>query len=451
MLQNHQSFFKMIQSENYPVEFGKIPLRNKKREIVEYAIVSPEDYENVMESSPYKCADYVRVRYGDKYIGLSALIFCVYQGNTVPKGHIIDHINRNPFDNRRENLRLFTYAQNAANRTKVEGASSDYYGVHFAADRNKYCAGVSIRGKREHIGYFILEIDAAEAYDIYLLHCENSDELGQNYNFPDRKYELMFRDVHIKRIRKKNGPYIGVRTTVRGFSANVFYDGKDHYIGFNKNAEDCARRYDKYVMDNRIRKPINFIYDGYVPPEPLIKTIGEKVDDETMRLYIRNNDKCYVVIDINDYDSIKHANTCYLKSKKGYESIRITINRKSYALSRFLMEETDPDVFIDHINNNSLDYKRSNLRRTDTLGNANNRKKKGEGYNYIRRTKNGTFSAKVIYDGKTYMNTTYTDEINAVNAVNACIDKHLSHTTKKRIEIVPEGADDNDSPLKKQK
>jgi len=42
-----------------------------------------------------------------------------YLMGNVPKGMVIDHINRKPLDNRKSNLRIVTYEENAYN--------SDYY------------------------------------------------------------------------------------------------------------------------------------------------------------------------------------------------------------------------------------------------------------------------------------------------------------------------------------
>lgn len=51
--------------------------------------------------------------------------------------NIVDHINGNKLDNRKENLRIVTYAQNNMNKTKSENKSSKYIGVYFRKDRNK--------------------------------------------------------------------------------------------------------------------------------------------------------------------------------------------------------------------------------------------------------------------------------------------------------------------------
>lgn len=82
----------------------------------------------------------------------------------------IDHINRNKGNNLASNLRAVTKAQNSRNREKKKGVhSSDYRGVCWSTERNKWVASVKINGKQTHIGAYHIEKDAAIAYDNYLI------------------------------------------------------------------------------------------------------------------------------------------------------------------------------------------------------------------------------------------------------------------------------------------
>lgn len=77
---------------------------------------------------------------------------------------IIDHINGNGLDNRRENLRICTHSQNHQNQHNVSGASQ-YKGVCLSKSGKKWRAYIYDNGKRIHLGYFFTERAAARAYD----------------------------------------------------------------------------------------------------------------------------------------------------------------------------------------------------------------------------------------------------------------------------------------------
>lgn len=75
----------------------------------------------------------------------------------------VDHVNRNGLDNRRDNIRPASKAQNAANRKKGKGSSS-FKGVYFAKrPRRLKRPWVAIFG-RKPLGYFASEQAAAAAY-----------------------------------------------------------------------------------------------------------------------------------------------------------------------------------------------------------------------------------------------------------------------------------------------
>ena len=73
---------------------------------------------------------------------------------------MLDHINNNKSDNRRENLRAATYRQNNQNRTVSRNNSSGVKGVYWNKKANKWLARLNTEEKRKSIGYFT---DLAEA------------------------------------------------------------------------------------------------------------------------------------------------------------------------------------------------------------------------------------------------------------------------------------------------
>lgn len=80
-------------------------------------------------------------------------------------GQMCDHINGDRLDNRRSNLRLVTYAENAMNRGKSGiNRHSKFKGICF----DKYSgwkATIRPNGKYIHLGYYQDEKQAAKVYD----------------------------------------------------------------------------------------------------------------------------------------------------------------------------------------------------------------------------------------------------------------------------------------------
>lgn len=77
---------------------------------------------------------------------------------------LVDHINRDKLDCRRDNLRIATKSQNAINKTKDRRiATSRYKGVSKA--RNKWKASIQVNKKTIYIGTFDTERAAAILYN----------------------------------------------------------------------------------------------------------------------------------------------------------------------------------------------------------------------------------------------------------------------------------------------
>ena len=80
---------------------------------------------------------------------------------------ISDHINHDPLDNRRENLRIVNHAQNSANSSLPINNTSGYKGVIW--NGKNWTAQITVSGKSIYLGTFDDKLDAAAAYDIAAL------------------------------------------------------------------------------------------------------------------------------------------------------------------------------------------------------------------------------------------------------------------------------------------
>ena len=86
-----------------------------------------------------------------------------------PDDKMVDHINGNPLDNRRENLRLCSNQENNRNKGKKSDNTSGFKGVSWSKQTGKWLANITVDGKSKYLGYFD---DKLKAYEAYCTACE---------------------------------------------------------------------------------------------------------------------------------------------------------------------------------------------------------------------------------------------------------------------------------------
>jgi hypothetical protein len=134
----------------------QIPL-NGKHGKGKFALVDDEDYEELMK---YKWrVNSVGYAVRGYSISMHRLIM------NCDKGLLVDHINHEPLDNQKRNLRICTTSQNGMNRVPKKGGTSKYKSVYFNKAAKKWRASIMINGKSIHLGTFNTELEAAQAYN----------------------------------------------------------------------------------------------------------------------------------------------------------------------------------------------------------------------------------------------------------------------------------------------
>lgn len=97
---------------------------------------------------------------------------------------LVDHVNGNGLDNRRENLRPATPSQNNANTRVRPGTASGFKGVTWHASSGKWLARAHLDGRVYRLGFFVDSVEAARAYD-----AKARELFGQfaRLNFPEEQ------------------------------------------------------------------------------------------------------------------------------------------------------------------------------------------------------------------------------------------------------------------------
>ena len=96
-----------------------------------------------------KDSKYIQTRIKGKMIKLHRYIMNINNSNLV-----VDHINRNPLDNRKSNLRICSYQENSFNKSIRVDNTSGIAGVSFHKINKKWKAKIKYNNLTIHLGYF---------------------------------------------------------------------------------------------------------------------------------------------------------------------------------------------------------------------------------------------------------------------------------------------------------
>lgn len=208
-------------------EFAWMILRDKDSKEVARAKISCEDI--------VKLSD-IKFKYSSK-IGYAVSSSHGLLHKIVCDAKIVDHINRDKLDCRRENLRSASDAQNNHNRSKGKNGNNRVMGVSYSGTKKRWRAYITVGYKTISLGYFDDEknaiISRLNAEVKYFKDFAPQNEMAKKYGIENpyikegcgRKYNLLHAIKHFQRIKRlsdtANGS--GHQTALSGIlvSANV--------------------------------------------------------------------------------------------------------------------------------------------------------------------------------------------------------------------------------------
>lgn len=135
-----------------------LPLRARNGTVRAWAIVDAADWPIVSQHRWNYDGRYAGASIGGRRVRLHRFLM----GEPPQPGLEVDHRDRDPLNNRRQNLRWSTHQANRANTGAQRTArTSAHRGVHWHA--GKWVATARRNYRKHHLGRFVNEKDAAEA------------------------------------------------------------------------------------------------------------------------------------------------------------------------------------------------------------------------------------------------------------------------------------------------
>lgn len=390
----------------------KIPLRNKNKEIIDYAIIDQDDFENVDKYTWYRACPskraktkkyYARSVIANKHISLHHFLL-----GKPEKSKVVDHIDGNGLNNKKDNLRFVTKKQNGQNRIldNAETKTSKYIGVCLTASKTwaTFCSS-------KNLGTFKDEIDAAKRYDSYVLKVYGPNALCNNLI----KYEdIVNIDIieFLPKVIKRDLPdNITLYKPLNKYIARIIYKGREYKSNYFENIEDAKLALEDFKERiAKIKEQEKIQYN--------LQEI-ERNSDGIAIINAFNKDKVIVkqiLIDDDLWYELNQFKCCFA----GNYAI-ITIKNKPIPMHIYIHGRSEDDnLIIDHINQNKCDNRRQNLRFNTATGNNHNQPKKDDAtsiYKGVHLSK-GKWSSNIRKNNKYYNLGIYDSELLAAIAYN---------------------------------
>jgi hypothetical protein len=324
------------------MEEYKIPLRNIKKEIIDYTLVSKEDYEELNQFKWYKSLGYVKT--GIKIDNKKTTIFMHrYIMINILKHDIkfsdkIDHRNQNPLDNRRENLRIDNGKINNRNRKKADNASSSYHGVYYDSELKKYKNQIILDDNTIIRAYYDNELFAAYYYNVIVQKYKLEGYILNDISEPEGFFLYEKKQKKICDIDLPKG--------IQFHKEKYRIEYKGTYYGVFEIYEDALKKLDDIKKEEEITK------EKLLREKPILRNDD---GDAIIELFNKKREKINETIVDEDiyYDLIKYT-WCLAQ---GYV---MTNSNNKMRMSRCVLNYFGENK-VKYINGDTLDNRRQNL------------------------------------------------------------------------------------------
>jgi hypothetical protein len=374
----------------------RIPLRNKKGIIVEFALVDEDDFEKVNKYKWHLGNGYAQGKIGNKNILLHHFVFKKPDGKNV-----IDHSNEDKCNDQKLNLREVSKSMNEHNKgknTDIE-TSSKYKGVSWDKKQNKWKVNCCFNKKTVNLGVFETEKEGAKIYDIYTFKVVGKNANNNNLVKYEDTLTINIDNLIKQKVSKYNIP---------------------KNIDFNKNQFRAKKMYKNLMYRNVYRETIEEAIKDLEEINKKIELIKQAENEEHNKKDITRNSDGIPYIKVKDTEVLideefwHKFNSMSWNINKGYIK-----NTQEGLMHRIVMNAKD-DELVDHINNNKDDNRICNLRIVNAGLNAHNiTKKKNASSKYFGVSIKGKkWVSNISCKGEKHYLGTFKEEINAAKAYN---------------------------------
>lgn len=215
-----------------------------------FAIVDDEDYEELSKYRWHSAGGGYAWRMrpkkaGEKWdrrIGLHRHVMNLDEDDD----RVVDHIDRNPLNNQKANLRICTEAENALNRSMLSSNKSGYKGVSWAKHLGKWRAQISFNRKIYSAG---VHETAEAAYEAYCLKALELHREFANTEIKEFAELLEGREPHTPHRNKTGFKGVQYNAETKKWRAKIMRGGKGIYLGFFTTPELAHEAYLKAVRE----------------------------------------------------------------------------------------------------------------------------------------------------------------------------------------------------------
>jgi len=186
-------------------------------------------------------------------------------------GEFVDHVNGDPLDNRRSNLRICSQLENARNR-KITDGSSQFKGVSKDIITGRLSSLIRVNGALKHLGVFDDEVDAAKCYNAAAVYYFGEfARLNPVEATSETWQEISIAATHKYNKGRFSSMYLGVafNKRLKQWTANHSDGAGGNYLGIFKTEVDAALCVDASIHEKHgDNRPRNF------PRKPVTTTVA---------------------------------------------------------------------------------------------------------------------------------------------------------------------------------